>query len=199
MKNYYFFSALIFAFFGSMTLNAQFCPPTGFSNTGGNTLYFLYDSGTSLCANRPTTVTVGASVFTRIACDDLASVYQLTSGSPISPTNMFTADFGFGTCEYTDGNLTDENLSVEDFNLAVSKLKIFPNPVVNDNDLNVSFNNVVSAKLKLFNVTGKLVLEDTISNSASKSLNINNLTNGIYLLQITNGAATITKKVVIMK
>ena len=199
MKNYYFFSALIFAFFGSMTLNAQFCPPTGFSNTGGNTLYFLYDSGTSLCANRPTTITVGASVFTRIACDNLASIYQLTSGSPISPTNMFAADFGIGSCEYADGTLTDENLSVEDFNLIVSKLKIYPNPVVNNDKLNVSFDNAVTAKLKLFNVTGKLVLEETISNSLSKSINLNNLTNGIYLLQITNGSASITKKVVIMK
>lgn len=199
MKNYYFFSALIFAFFGSMTLNAQSCPPTGFSNSGGTTLYFLYDSGTSLCVDRPTTVSVGASVFTRTACDDLASVYQLTSGSPISPTNTFTADFGYGTCEYTDGTLTDENLSVEDFNLKISKLKIYPNPVVSNDKLNVSFDNVVSAKLKLFNVTGKLVLEETINNSTSKTVNLNNLTNGIYLLQITNGAASITKKVVIMK
>jgi hypothetical protein len=199
MKHNYFFTALLVAFFYLGNVNAQSCPPTGFSNTGGNTLYFLYDSGTSLCVDRPTTVTVGASVFTRTACDDLASVYQLTSGSPISPTNTFTADFGYGTCEYTDGTLTDENLSLEDFKLKLSQLKVFPNPVLNDDKLFISFENVISTNIKLFNVTGKLVLEDTINSSNSKAINISGLTNGVYLLQLTNGKASVTKKVVIMK
>ena len=199
MKKYYFLSAFIFALFCSTTINAQSCPPTGFSNSSGTTLYFLYDTGTSLCVDRPTTVSVGASVFTRTACDDLASIYQLTSGSAISPTNTFTADFGYGTCEYTDGTLTDENLSVGEFNLQNSNLKVFPNPVMNDSKLNLKFDTVVSTNIKLFNVTGKLIMEDIISNSSSKAMDLNNLTNGIYLLQIINGSVSVTKKVVIMR
>jgi|GEM_PF-1978557 len=197
MKKYYFFSAFIVAFFFLGSINAQSCPPTGFSD--GDTLYFFYDSGTSDCMDRPTTVSVGASVFTLDDCGDVFSVYELTSGSPISPTNMFTVDFGYGTCEYTDGVLTDENLSVEEFNLKISKLKVYPNPVLRDDMLNIAFDNVISAKVKMFNITGKLVFEEDISNSSSKKININNYANGIYLLQVTNGTVSVAKKVVIQK
>jgi len=197
MKKFYFFSTLIVAFFCSSTLNAQSCPPTGFSD--GDTLYFFYDTGTSACVDRPVTVSVGASVFTLDDCGDVYSVYELTTGSAISPTNMFTADFGYGTCEYTDGTLTGEFLSLEDFNIKLSKLRVFPNPVMKDNKLNIKFDNVVSTNIKLFNVTGKLVMEDTISNSSSKTIDLNDFTNGIYLLQITNGLVSVTKKVVIMR
>ncbi|MEZ4795899.1 MAG: T9SS type A sorting domain-containing protein [Flavobacteriaceae bacterium] len=197
MKNNYFISALVFAFFCFFKLNAQSCPPTGFSD--GDTLYFFYDLGTSDCMDRPVTVSVGASVFTLNDCGNVYSVYQLTSGSPISPTNMFTADFGYGTCEYTDGVLTGEFLSLEDFNFKISTLKVFPNPVSKGDRLNITFENAISTKIKLFNLTGKLVFEDSLNNTDSKTLDVNAFANGIYLLQITNGNVSVTKKVVIMK
>lgn len=197
MRKYYFITVIIATFFCFTTLNAQSCPPTGFSD--GDTLYFFYDAGTSLCGDRPATVSIDTNIFTLSDCGDIYSVYELTTGSAISPVNMFTADFGYGTCEYTDGVLTGEFLSLEDFKLKLSKLKVYPNPVLKDDILNIKFENEISTNIKLFNVTGKLVLENTIDNSSSKVINISSLSNGVYLLQITNGLTFVTKKVVIMK
>ncbi|WP_423779055.1 T9SS type A sorting domain-containing protein [Bizionia echini] len=51
----------------------------------------------------------------------------------------------------------------------------------------------------MFSVTGKRVLTETVSNLARKQLEISNLPNGVYLLQIKSGSSTVSKKVVIMK
>ncbi|MEY8869074.1 T9SS type A sorting domain-containing protein [Meridianimaribacter flavus] len=196
-NNYYLFLLLIIGLFGFNKVNAQSCPPTGFSN--GSSLYFFYDSGTSLCENRPTTVNVGASVFTLSSCDDEYSIYGLTSGDPVAPPNTFTADFGYATCEYTDGTLTNETLSIKQVEAIFNSLRLFPNPVTTGNTLNVKFQSNVSASINIYSVTGKLVLAENTDNLSVKPLSISNLPNGIYMVQITSNNLSISKKVVVMR
>lgn len=188
---------LCIGLFTTKSLVAQSCPPTGFSN--GTSLYFFYDTGTSACVDRPLNVSVGASVFSRVYCDDSYSRYDLTSGSALSNPSMFTAGFGYGTCEYTNGTLTNEVLSIEDIEALFNGLKVYPNPLVSGNDLFVKFNTSVSATLNLYDITGKSVIKDQTSNSMVKPMSLVNLPNGVYLLKISIDNLAITKKVVVMR
>ena len=197
MKNYYFTLLLCLSLFGLTRAVAQSCPPTGFSDS--TSLFFFYDTGTSDCIDRPTTVTVGASTFTLVDCGDAYSVYDLTSGSPIVPPNMFTADFGFGTCEYTNGVLTNETLSIEQVESIFNAIRIYPNPLMTGDNIHIKFGSRISVNVSLFDVTGKQVLSDVSEQLSMKPVNLANLPNGIYMLQIATKNVSITKKVVIMR
>ena len=188
---------LCFGLFVTSNIVAQSCPPTGFSN--GTSLYFFYDSGTSACVDRPTTVTAESSEFTLVDCGDVYSVYNLTTGAPLVNPNFFTADFGYATCEYTNGTLTNETLSLEQIEAIFNTLSIYPNPVTKGDVLTIKFASNINASVNLYNLTGKLILSNELENSRVKPLGLSNLPNGVYLLQITFDNLSITRKVVIMK
>lgn len=189
---------LLTALFFFNQAQAQVCPDNGFTNS--TSLFFFYDAGAPPCVDRPTTITVAGSTFNLTICDSSSAVYDIESGdTPIADTTLFTADFGSATCEYTNGNLTNETLSLDSINKALNSFVIFPNPVVQGNSFHVVFGNNLNAEINLFSVTGKRVLTDTVSNLARTQLEVSNLPNGVYLLQVKSGSSTVSKKVVIMK
>ncbi|HZW63221.1 MAG TPA: T9SS type A sorting domain-containing protein [Flavobacteriaceae bacterium] len=178
---------------------AQFCPPNGFSD--GTSLYFFYDTGTSLCAERPITVYVGTSEFSIVDCDNISSVYDLNSGDPIVNLNAFTVDFGFGTCEYTNGTLTNETLSTDSFaDLDKTQLRVFPNPVTTGNRVFVDFGSAnVNVDITIYSVTGKRILDTKVANMNKAALNVSGLNNGVYMIKIASNTSSVTRKFVIMK
>jgi Secretion system C-terminal sorting domain len=194
MKHKYFYLFLI-AFLGFNQINAQFCPPNGFSTDAGSTLFFVYDSGTSLCGSRPGTVTVSGSTFTLVSCSDTLSEYALTSGPPLpDPTTEFTADFGgsVGNCNYNNGTLP-----INDFEFLKATFRVYPNPLKKDNQLNLKFGSNITAKIYIYDVTGKLAISDKIENANKKQINTSSITNGVYFLKLVTDNTTITKKVII--
>lgn len=197
MKNYYFFMLLFVGLFHQSFVQAQFCPPTGFTN--GNALFFFYDPGTSNCVDRPTSVSVGTSVFTLADCGDIFSVYNLSSGAPLTMLSPFTADLGFGTCEYTDGNLSNQTLSVNQMNAILKSIKLFPNPITSGNTIQVSLGVAVSAKAKIYSVTGKLVKSSTLDNFKTGTIDMSGLSNGVYILQLETDHTSVSKKIIINK
>lgn len=197
MKTYYSLVLFLFMLLSTSSSNAQSCPPTGFSDT--MSLFFFYDIGTSACVDRPFTVSVGASVFTLIDCADTYSVYDLSSGDPLSNPNMFLADFGFGTCEYTNGVLTDETLSLEQIELVLTNIRVYPNPLITSELLYIKFNAPLNANITVYDVTGKLVLRNSSEGNYVKSLDLNHLTNGMYFLQINSLGHSLTKKLIIKR
>ena len=191
MKNYY-LTMLVLALFSFTQIQAQFCPPTGYA-TASN-LYFIYDAGTSDCVNRPTTVSVGSSVFTQTSCQDQLSVYALSSGSPLADPSNIDVDFGFSICEYSDGTLSAEEFEM----IFKSMLRVYPNPVSHGENLNIELGINTSVKVEIYNVTGKKMLSTEKSNLNSVAVNVSNLENGIYIAQIITDLTTITRKVIIM-
>lgn len=197
MKHIYFYFLLLIGLLYQSNLHAQFCPPTGFTN--GAALYFFYDSGTSDCVDRPSQVSVGASVFSLGDCGDIFSVYNLSSGSPLTTFSPFTADFGFGTCEYTDGNLTNQTLTVAQMDVVLKTLRLYPNPVNSGNTLNVSLGSSISGTIKIYSITGKLIYNKTTDNLKTSNIDVSGLSNGVYLLKLETDLTSISKKVIINK
>ncbi|PWI30347.1 hypothetical protein DI383_07790 [Flavobacteriaceae bacterium LYZ1037] len=197
MKNYYLFLLTVMAMFSFNQSYAQFCPPTGFTN--GTSLYFFYDAGGVMCGDRPNTISVGASEFTMAVCESGYSIYDLTSGAPVANINYFIADFGIGTCEYTNGDLTEETLSISQVDDVVKTTKVFPNPLTSGNSIHLIFSSHLNGKVNVYDVTGKIVLSSEINNLSRKEIDASSLANGVYLLKIDAGSSSITKKVIIMK
>ncbi len=88
--------------------------------------------------------------------------------------------------------LTAGTLSSDEF--GVSGLSIYPNPVRSGGTITINTSNSQSLQVAVFDVLGKQVISKTVLNS---TLNVSNLKSGIYLVQVTQGDSTSTKKLVI--
>lgn len=197
MKKTYLFLLFCIGIILPNTAFAQSCPLTGLSNT--TSLFFFYQAGSSDCVDRPTVVTVGANEFTLVECEPTYSVYDLSNGTPLANPSFFLSDFGYATCEYTNGNLTNETLSIDQVEAILNTLKVYPNPVTGGNLLNVKFSRALSADIHLYDVTGKLILTNKIDNLSHQKMDLNQIPNGMYFLKIGVDNLTITQKVVVMR
>ena len=95
------------------------------------------------------------------------------------PANTFE---GFGNHTST---LSTKNIIFESF-------KMFPNPTNGDS---IYFSVTEDATIKIFNVLGKTVAASEVTKSKN-SINISELTRGIYLVKINSGKQFITKKLI---
>ena len=77
--------------------------------------------------------------------------------------------------------IIDSSLSTDSF--SKNGLSIFPNPSKNDFTLN-NANQLALSKAKLFDLSGKLLLSQNIENTATNSINISNLSSGLYLISV---------------
>ena len=79
------------------------------------------------------------------------------------------------------------------------EIEVFPQPV---NDLlNIKFHNNLreSVKLQIFDITGKLILQQTINLSEVQNnftVDINNLNHGIYILNLNIGTHSVSQKII---
>jgi hypothetical protein len=69
---------------------------------------------------------------------------------------------------------------------------MFPNPT---NGNNIYFSVTEDATIHIYNVLGKMVVTSEVTKSKN-SINISELTKGIYLLKINSGKQFITKKLI---
>ncbi|MDG1661562.1 MAG: T9SS type A sorting domain-containing protein [Winogradskyella sp.] len=88
---------------------------------------------------------------------------------------------------------TWSNLSLSNNDFDTREFSIFPNPT-NTGDVTISSVNATPIAVTVFDILGKQVKTETISNNR---LDVSNLKSGIYLLRLTQDGATSTKKLVI--
>jgi hypothetical protein len=78
-------------------------------------------------------------------------------------------------------------LAINDLNLN-DNISIYPNPAKTELNLNVSQNDIT--ELSISNILGQVLIKSHYQNR----IDISNLTNGIYILEITQGQNKYTKK-----
>ena len=196
-KNYLFL--LLLALLSANFIHAQFACPELLGNQSTTTsIQFKINAGS--CASYPQNIFVthqGIGVnFTKVSCNGTNLKYNAVSGSLPDPENFIVSFPPGGICEYQNGvlvTLSDNEVSLSE------KVLVYPNPLLNGDELNIKFKSNISAKLEVYNVAGKLVMTDEVSNQDSKTVKTNTLSNGIYLLKISTDDASTTRKVVIMK
>ena len=102
-------------------------------------------------------------------------------------TGALESGFYSWTAYFVSGVGSQSTLSVEDRN--VDEFSIYPNPF--NNVLNIS-NQVNVESLKLYNITGQLVK----SNANSNSINVSELSRGMYILEVITETSRTVKRVV---
>lgn len=193
MKYNYFYLILI-AVFSFNKVNSQACPEISFVvPLPTEEVIFVFDLPGPPCIDRPGAIVIDGSAYILGNCDEFSSRYVLTSGSGVINPDSYTVTYGTSSCEYSDATLGLDDL------LFINKktFQIYPNPISNTNLLNIKFAVNMSAKINIYNLSGKLVLKDQLNNSNFKNINISNLTNGLYLLRLDTDTASITRKFIV--
>ncbi|HRH04094.1 MAG TPA: GEVED domain-containing protein [Bacteroidia bacterium] len=114
--------------------------------------------------------------------------------------NGTSACLNFGSGETEDYQVTIDIGNGINTALTSNLLSIEPNPA---NELvKVNFTNVTAedAKLKLFGIDGKQILDEVIAKTEtrfSKTIDVRNFPKGIYFIQLIGSSSLITKKLVI--
>jgi hypothetical protein len=158
-------------------------------------IIFAFDPGPGPdCSTRPNGIQIdGATVYSKGDCGTNYTVYNYVFGPVIADPSNFSVEYDSFICNYTN-NL----LPVEVFQMInKASLKLYPNPVMRNGNLNVEFALNTSAKLNVYNVTGTLVLSNKMNNLKSKSFNVSNLKSGIYFLKIETDNTSLTRKFVV--
>ena len=203
MKKIYllFLLAIVFSF---NQINAQDpCPDSAFVTAGGTQIFLFFDTDPGIpCGSRPTGISVdGPNVFgiNLGNCDTNFTQYVLSFGDPVSESTNFTIVYGTGgnTCTYTDNLLPIDKIAL----VNRATLKVYPSLVSlsSSSDLNIKFAINMSAKINVFDITGKSMIKDSMDNSNSKQVNVSSLTTGLYILQIVTDFTSITRKFVVMQ
>lgn len=69
-------------------------------------------------------------------------------------------------------------------NFSTSEVKLYPNPATSV--LNIEGDNIEASEYTIYNVVGKLVAKNTITDSDNVQINISNLESGLYFVKINN-------------
>ncbi|HNU59557.1 MAG TPA: T9SS type A sorting domain-containing protein, partial [Aquaticitalea sp.] len=91
----------------------------------------------------------------------------------------------------TWASVTPTTLSVG--NVSANTFGVYPNPT-SLGYVNISSNDVAPLSVKVFDVLGKQVLNQTLSNNR---LDVSSLKSGVYIMKINQNGASVTKKLVI--
>jgi len=194
LKNYLF--ATILMLLTVTMLNAQSCPLSIGNSSTVTKPHFKITSGT--CNDYPANITIDGSSFSKGSCNGTNLYYDLDSGqSPLLSDDSFTVDFGLGDCVYVNGAL--QTLSTSELENSTNEILIYPNPITENKALNINFNKAINAHINIYDLTGKLVLSDEVLNASTQQINISDLNDGIYMIQIVRDNVSITRKIVIMK
>ena len=137
------------------------------------------------------------------ATDNALVRFDGTTGKLIQNSSGILDDSGslsgiasIGTPNYIDFDLTPV-FSVSEGRLVSGKqlgndeiagIKLFPNPVKDELNLEISYDN---AKVKIFNATGAIVKE--IELNGEKVISVSDLANGLYILSVEDEKGPITE------
>ena len=120
-------------------------------------------------------------------------------------TIAFRGTSDWGNMAYIDDVTLGANLSdAEETNALESAVEIFPNPVATDLVINLQLENATPVTAEVFDLSGKKVA--TIENNANYpagthtlNWNVNNQSNGMYMVKIRTEVGEITKKISVLK
>jgi len=191
---------MLLVFLSANLIQAQFTCPESFGNQGSQTvIHFKITAGTCNDYSNTILVTLGGynQVFTKTSCNGTNLKYTSTGSNLPNDTLTFNVRWVAEgqDCQYVNGTLAV--LSDRDAELN-QQISIYPNPV-NVSEFTIKVGKNITGSLNLYNLSGKLVSSNPINNLNSKDVNVSNLTNGVYMLNIVTDEASVTRKVIIMK
>ncbi|WP_248724894.1 T9SS type A sorting domain-containing protein [Seonamhaeicola sp. ML3] len=93
-----------------------------------------------------------------------------------------------------NSSLSAQNFREQPSQEVIEELSIFPNPVIGSTFVTISSKKNLPKTITFFNVLGKEMYKTRLF---GKRLEISNLNKGVYILKITEGSISETRKLVI--
>lgn len=116
--------------------------------------------------------------------------WTLLVDDPFNGDGGVITNFTIEICALTASLSSNDNV--------LGSLKVYPNPTKGIVNIDLAGSVTGETTYELFDIQGRKVISKISSNSV-ETLNVENLSDGIYMLSIENGGAKTTKKVVINK
>ena len=129
--------------------------------------------------------------------DDTTLSVPMTVSS-LSPNIMDPVEHFFVNNVYIDKITGESVIGIDERNSIISETSIYPNPT--SGNVNISFNDNARGKynINVFNAIGSLVYSESIdvNSSVIRTINLEEMPNGIYMVQISNDKSTNTQKII---
>ncbi|AOW20863.1 T9SS type A sorting domain-containing protein [Urechidicola croceus] len=198
--------SFIFCFVLIFSITAQDCPPL---DSGISVDYFSFNIGDQNPDDYPNPLVIqGTDEFGEVCSISYVKVGVFNSGTihvqyanpspqPWTGTqidiNNFLVDFGLesGECIYVNMVLDIENINIFD------SIDVYPNPVKKGQIIYISNGKLENISIKMYDLTGKMVVGVRNSEQNIVELNTSKLNSGIYLLKIELGSTVMSKKIII--
>ncbi|WP_405369881.1 T9SS type A sorting domain-containing protein [Nonlabens sp. Asnod2-A12] len=173
---------------------------------GGITPDYVYDGTSMFLGNSSDELSIqcGGTVIDEVSWDNGATFpdgigmsMELSLNSYNSTDNDLGTNWGLAVTAYGDGDLGTPG-AVNDFTLSndtfdANTFKIYPNPV-NGSTVNIVSTNGEAVDVIIYSTLGQRVLTAA---GLTNELNVSNLDSGMYIVKISQGNATQTRKLVI--
>ncbi len=120
----------------------------------------------------------------------------------VSPTGQFMLMFssnGFNNYQGFEANYYISNVNTSNEDIA-ENLSIYPNPAVSYTDIKFNLNQPTNIKISIHNLLGEEIYNtptQMLSGFVSKSIQLNGLSKGIYLVKIAGDKGSIVRKLVV--
>lgn len=177
---------------------------TGIAMSGSNGKVILVNTTTPQTSLNPT----GPQIIDKVGYGTTPTGFEGTGPTGTALTSTTAAIRNNGGCTDTENNPTDFTAAVPTprnsatlaaicalsvSNNEIAGLKIYPNPV-KGGLLYIDTQNQSEKNISIFDVLGKQVINVA---TASNSVNVSNLKDGVYFVKINEGGKTATRKLVI--
>jgi photosystem II stability/assembly factor-like uncharacterized protein len=156
----------------------------------------VYANGGNNLATAPTTSNVFAPTSTQWRTDTVH--LDFLAGTDVQHIR-FLARSGYGNQIYVDNiNLRDGSVNVNSIKENPSSIILYPNPA--SGILNVEVSGLQQASVEIYDAVGNHISSINKNISSERfSLNISNLSNGIYFLNIKTGVGFISKRFTVLR
>lgn len=120
------------------------------------------------------------------------AIIRVKASNGLVSANDFNAIEG-----YINGDAATVSFSKEQIAPSASaSVRVYPNPAADQLNVEVS----ADATVQLMDITGRdIVMQDVVSANQTRSLNISNVANGIYMIRISSNNFTTTRKIVVQR
>ncbi|MDI1234545.1 MAG: choice-of-anchor D domain-containing protein [bacterium] len=186
--------------FGSVKINDQLTYTYTVKNVGTSDLIIqaVEKSGIDTAQFSVSTLSTSSTILVNDSATFLVTFKPNAVGLKTVKIEIKNNDFNDSIFEFAIQGNGNPNTRIEVESWIGSVIKIYPNPA--SNFLKIEWpKEATNTVMKLLSLDGKLLINQTISESSNLELDITHLSNGIYVLELNNGGVIYTSKICIQR
>ena len=88
-----------------------------------------------------------------------------------------------------------ETLSIEGYE--ITSFTLFPNPAKEEVTIQLANSNSEIGKVNIYNIQGKVILKDIAFESNNSTIDLSNIENGLYFVELTIGNRSTVQKLIV--